>query len=118
VHCSAGIGRTGTFIALDYLLLLLGEGKWDEKVRNDPVLETVKCLREQRMRMVHRVGRFVFLYQMLREEWEVRNEKSLVQSKTRSSRRKQRRHDDQGNNKGKKGFLRSVKLWLEAKFRN
>jgi protein-tyrosine phosphatase len=112
VHCSAGIGRTGAFIALDYLLLLLGDGKWDSKVRADPVLDVVKCLREQRMRMVHRVGQFVFLYQMLREEWEVRNERSLVQAKSRSSRKKRHRHDDQG----KKGILRSVKLWLESKF--
>jgi hypothetical protein len=67
--------------------------------------------------MVHRVGQFVFLYQMPREEWEVRNEKSLERSKSRSSRRKQRRHD-QGGNKRKKGFLRSAKLWLAERFEN
>jgi protein-tyrosine phosphatase len=118
VHCSAGIGRTGTFIALDYLLLLLGEGKWDSKVRGDPVFDAVKCWREQRMTMVHRVGQFVFLCQMMREEWEARNEKSLERSKTRSSRRKRWRHDDQEKNKGKQGFLRSVNLWLAERFQN
>jgi protein-tyrosine phosphatase len=118
VHCSAGVGRTGTFIALDYLLPLLGEGTWEAKVRGDPVLDAVRCLREQRMRMVHRVGQFVFLYQMLREEWEVRNERLLKRRQTRSSSSKRRRHDAQGNSKGKKGFLGSVKIWLAERFEN
>jgi protein-tyrosine phosphatase len=122
VHCSAGVGRTGTFIALDYLFHFLGEKKWDSNLRIDPVADTVRRLREQRMKMVHREGQFMFLYQMLRDEWEARNVGSREQTKQRSSRRKRRRHDDQGN-KGKKGtdsvgFLRSLKLWLAAKLQH
>ncbi|XP_052803504.1 uncharacterized protein LOC128233726 isoform X3 [Mya arenaria] len=46
VHCSAGVGMTGTFIALDYLY---DQGKVDEKLN---VPETVNVLREQRVCMV------------------------------------------------------------------
>jgi protein-tyrosine phosphatase len=71
VHCSAGVGRTGTFIALDFLLQELDEGKFDDlagKVE-DPVFECVKRLREQRMLMVYKAGQYAFIYQVLRERW-------------------------------------------------
>ena len=71
VHCSAGVGRTGTFIALDYLLQELDEGKFDDLVgkTDDPIFECVKRLREQRMFMVYKAGQYAFIYQVLRERW-------------------------------------------------
>jgi len=89
VHCSAGVGRSGTFIALDYLLSELEDGAFDELdlgnegddepiaaapvsgklAKNDPIMETVDRLRMQRMMMVQGESQFVFLYEVLREKW-------------------------------------------------
>ncbi|TKX24545.1 tyrosine-protein phosphatase-like protein 1 [Elsinoe australis] len=70
VHCSAGVGRSGTFIALDHLLTLLDNGELDDVPPNtDPVADTVDRLRQQRMMMVQGESQFTFLYDSLREAW-------------------------------------------------
>ncbi|KAF2084553.1 receptor/non-receptor type protein-tyrosine phosphatase, partial [Saccharata proteae CBS 121410] len=70
IHCSAGVGRSGTFIALDHLLLELEEGSLDTVPEGrDPVAETVERLREQRMMMVQGEAQFGLLYDTLRERW-------------------------------------------------
>ena len=70
IHCSAGVGRTGTFIALDYLLSQLYDGEFDDIAPDsDPVVETVDLLRQQRMMMVQGESQFGFIYEVLREEW-------------------------------------------------
>ncbi|XP_061180752.1 receptor-type tyrosine-protein phosphatase alpha-like [Saccostrea echinata] len=61
VHCSAGIGRTGTFIALDALY------KHGLKEGNIDVVEYVKIMREDRMNMIQNAGQYVFLYKALYE---------------------------------------------------
>ncbi|NXL87748.1 PTPRM phosphatase, partial [Alectura lathami] len=61
VHCSAGIGRTGTFIALDFLLKMAkAEGNVD-------VFHCVQKLREQRVSMVQNKEQYAFLYEVLLE---------------------------------------------------
>jgi len=70
VHCSAGVGRSGTFIALDWLLGELDEGALDELgEEDDPVAEVVDVLRQQRMMMVQGEPQFWFLYDVVREKW-------------------------------------------------
>jgi protein-tyrosine phosphatase len=68
VHCSAGVGRTGTFIALDHLLRGLRSGKLTESASGDPVFDTVNYLREQRMMMVYNDVQYQFIYEVLREQ--------------------------------------------------
>ncbi|KAB8071610.1 protein-tyrosine phosphatase-like protein [Aspergillus leporis] len=70
VHCSAGVGRTGTFIALDHLLLELQSGRLLQAadLETDPVFETVDQMREQRMMMVYNEMQLQFIYEVLREQ--------------------------------------------------
>lgn len=70
VHCSAGVGRSGTFIALDWLLQELEDGTLDElEDDEDPILAVVDMLRHQRMMMVQGEAQFSFLYDVVRDRW-------------------------------------------------
>ncbi|XP_062613544.1 receptor-type tyrosine-protein phosphatase kappa-like [Saccostrea cucullata] len=61
VHCSAGVGRTGTFIGLD---VLSRYGKDNGKVN---VIEYVKTMRKDRMTMIQNVEQYIFLHHALFE---------------------------------------------------
>jgi protein tyrosine phosphatase len=59
VHCSAGVGRTGVFIALDILL---------DKLASENVIdvyETVQRLRETRVNMVQTPEQYITLYEVI-----------------------------------------------------
>ncbi|KAK6443686.1 tyrosine protein phosphatase 1 [Oleoguttula sp. CCFEE 5521] len=78
IHCSAGVGRSGTFIALDYLLHLMYNGELDNTPDDsDPVAETVDNLRQQRMMMVQGEGQFHFVYEVLKEVWMLRHQQGI-----------------------------------------
>ncbi|XP_075118447.1 receptor-type tyrosine-protein phosphatase alpha-like [Leptodactylus fuscus] len=61
VHCSAGIGRTGTFIAFDILL------KMARAVKKVNVHSCVLQLRKERVNMVQNKEQYAFLYDLLLE---------------------------------------------------
>ncbi|PVH96812.1 hypothetical protein DM02DRAFT_598605 [Periconia macrospinosa] len=73
VHCSAGVGRSGTFIALDWLLQELDEGSLDDVPDDaDPVYGVVDALRRQRTMMVQGEAQLGFIYDVVRERWRAR----------------------------------------------
>ncbi|KAJ5594789.1 protein-tyrosine phosphatase 2 [Penicillium hispanicum] len=82
VHCSAGVGRTGTFIALDHLLRELESGQLLQVTdsETDPVFETVNQMREQRMMMVYNEMQMQFIYEVLREQTDAKLGKPPVQN--------------------------------------
>ncbi|XP_059608712.1 receptor-type tyrosine-protein phosphatase beta [Phlebotomus argentipes] len=57
VHCSAGVGRTGTFIALDIIMQTLKNRK------SINIYEIVRQLRNERMKMVQTFHQYCLLYQ-------------------------------------------------------
>ena len=70
VHCSAGVGRSGTFIALDWLLAEIEEGSLDNlDDEADPISDVVDLLRQQRMMMVQSDSQYSFLYDLTRQLW-------------------------------------------------
>nr|XP_034322282.1 uncharacterized protein LOC105327342 isoform X2 [Crassostrea gigas] len=73
VHCSAGIGRTGTFIALD---ALQAQGERDGRIN---IVEFAHTMREDRMNMIQNANQYKFLYYVLHESFRT---KSCVRSKT------------------------------------
>lgn len=73
VHCSAGVGRSGSFIALDWLLQELSDGSLDDVPPHvDPILSVVDQLRRQRMMMVQSEVQYMFLYDVIKERWRER----------------------------------------------
>lgn len=59
VHCSAGIGRTGTYIAIDMLINYIKQAGLDCEI---DIQRTIKLLREQRSGMVQTEAQYTFVY--------------------------------------------------------
>ena len=63
VHCSAGVGRTGTFISVYKLI----NDYFNTKVRKLDVFLTVVEMRRQRMKMVQKPSQYVYILQCLKD---------------------------------------------------
>nr|XP_034332445.1 receptor-type tyrosine-protein phosphatase eta isoform X3 [Crassostrea gigas] len=64
VHCSAGVGRTGTYCALDHLFQFVDEHDLDESI---DIFDLVMNLRERRMFMVQTEQQYVFIHDCVRD---------------------------------------------------
>jgi protein tyrosine phosphatase len=62
VHCSAGVGRTGTFITINCCLNLLKNNDVGER---DVVYECLAQIRKYRMRLVETFAQYMFCYQVV-----------------------------------------------------
>ncbi|KAG8291237.1 hypothetical protein J6590_065104 [Homalodisca vitripennis] len=62
VHCSAGVGRTGTFIAIDALMRLIRQ-KWNCTFN---IFDIVHRMRQQRCKMVQTEGQYKYIYECLK----------------------------------------------------
>lgn len=74
VHCSAGIGRTGTFMCLEHLIRELESDALETNDlsvnRPDLIYAAVNSLREQRRGMVQSDRQYQFIYQVMRKLWQ------------------------------------------------
>lgn len=62
VHCSAGIGRTGTFIIIDMLLRLIKQNGVDSEIDIQKTVQTVRSLRSG---MIQTEAQYKFLYEAI-----------------------------------------------------
>ena len=69
-HDGSGRTRTGTFIALDFLLGEVEDGAMEEKdaQTTDMIFDTVDSLKKQRLRMVEDLQSYEFLYETIKED--------------------------------------------------
>ncbi|EIE19549.1 hypothetical protein COCSUDRAFT_67695 [Coccomyxa subellipsoidea C-169] len=68
VHCSAGIGRTGTFCAVDVALQRLRSGDYGIAVSAAELKPVVAELRRQRSGMVQTAEQYLFCYRAVKDE--------------------------------------------------
>ncbi|TRY82700.1 hypothetical protein DNTS_018764 [Danionella cerebrum] len=70
VHCSAGVGRTGTFIALDRLMQHIQDHEFVD------VLGLVSDMRSHRISMVQTEEQYVFIHQCVLLMWKKKKQQS------------------------------------------
>lgn len=110
VHCSAGVGRSGTFIALDRLLQQMKQ----EKVVD--MFGVVYTLRMNRYQMIQTLSQYIFLHSCILEK--ILEEPLLGLSGTETScpipLKSFAQHYSQNSAKSNMGFLREYETLLEV----
>ncbi|XP_036612681.1 receptor-type tyrosine-protein phosphatase V-like [Trichosurus vulpecula] len=106
VHCSAGVGRTGTFVALIRLLRQLQEEQMVD------VFYTVYALRQNRPLMIQTLAQYIFLHSCLLDKIMEEPAESLVSWPiiVRNFAQKHAKRSAHTN----AGFLREYELLLQA----
>lgn len=79
IHCSAGIGRTGAFMTMDYLLTVIKANGLECDV---DIQKTVKTVRSMRSGMVQTETQYKFIYQAIRHYVETATSRINIQSHT------------------------------------
>ncbi|XP_034434758.1 receptor-type tyrosine-protein phosphatase O isoform X1 [Hippoglossus hippoglossus] len=72
VHCSAGVGRTGTFMALDRLMQHIREHEFAD------ILGLVSEMRSHRLSMVQTEEQYVFIHQCVLLMWQKKKQLSIT----------------------------------------
>lgn len=67
IHCSAGIGRTGTYLTVDIILKQF-ENAENKNLFSVDVFETVRTLRHLRSGLIQMVNQYKFVYLCLADE--------------------------------------------------
>ncbi|KYO33228.1 receptor-type tyrosine-protein phosphatase beta [Alligator mississippiensis] len=110
VHCSAGVGRSGTFIALDRLLQQMKQ----EKVVD--VFGTLYTMRMSRYQMIQTLVQYIFLHSCILDK--ISEEPLMGLSGTEISCpipvKSFMQHYTQKSAKSKAGFLREYEILLEV----
>ncbi|XP_076445477.1 uncharacterized protein LOC143283186 [Babylonia areolata] len=75
VHCSNGVGRTGTFIVLDFLKQFVEEHSMEDEV---DIFNLVLNMRHKRPLMVHSEAQYVFIHDTLKMIIELKMQKEHI----------------------------------------
>lgn len=94
VHCSAGIGRSGTFCAVHSIVKMMNEYVFDNHTMPPiNIVETVLLLRDQRPGMVQTKEQFMFCYLAVQEEY-LKLQEWLKKEQSKKKKRKDQEEDN------------------------